>query len=573
MRLAFYRLHPIHGSLVHSVLLGALTLALALAVAGSAAAQQTVGLFQNDPEAYPGYTMYAKGGNTYLIDNAGLLVHTWVKNSNNFHPGFLRADGTLVSYDGTGFQVLDWDSNVLWSFSAAGMHHDLVPLPNGNVLVVLRGSYTNAEAIAAGRDPANLDDTLTPLLIYEVEDPGNIVWVWDSWDHLVQDFDAGENNYGVVEDHPELIDVNYFFDTTANWMHTNAISYNAQLDQIVVSPRRFSELWVIDHSTNTAEAASHSGGNSGMGGDILYRWGNPLTYRAGDASDQQLFGQHNPHWIGFGLPGAGNMLIFNNGSGSYGGPDYSTILEIVPPVSGYNYSHTPGTAYDPTAPVWTYQATPSTDFYSSYISGVQRLPNGNTLIDQGADGTVFEVTTTGQIVWTYINPVTNTGILGFEDAPAPQGPGFANSLFRATRYSLDHPAFAGRDLTPTSAVEIYNSYPDLTLRSTEGGSVTSRGEGTYAYGEGQLVTLVAEPEPGHAFIGWGVIGSAVIADPGAAHTTFVMGASDTTIQANFVDAAYIPTLPQWGAWAMMGLLMATAAITLRSRTATQRGAP
>ena len=105
---------------------------------------------------------------------------------------------------------------------------------------------------------------------------------------------------------------------------------------------------------------------------------------------------------------------------------------------------------------------------------------------------------------------------------------------------------------------------------TRTGSVTSRDEGTYSYGEGQLVTLVAEPSPGYAFTGWGIIGSAVIADPGAAHTTFVMGASESTIQANFADAASIPTLPQWGAWVMMGLLMAAAAATLRSRIATQR---
>ncbi|MGC8644373.1 MAG: hypothetical protein ACP5XB_31305, partial [Isosphaeraceae bacterium] len=60
-----------------------------------------------------------------------------------------------------------------------------------------------------------------------------------------------------------------------------------ELDQILLSVHSFSEIWIIDHGTTTAEAATHKGGRSGKGGDLLYRWGNPQAYRAGTAADQQ----------------------------------------------------------------------------------------------------------------------------------------------------------------------------------------------------------------------------------------------------------------------------------------------
>ena len=109
---------------------------------------------------------------------------------------------------------------------------------------------------------------------------GDIVWEWYVWDHLIQDYDPSQHNYGDVEEHPELIDIN-FGSYNADWIHTNSIDYNEEFDQILLSSRTFSEIWVIDHSTTTEEAAGHTGGNSGMGGDILYRWGNPHAYRAG----------------------------------------------------------------------------------------------------------------------------------------------------------------------------------------------------------------------------------------------------------------------------------------------------
>jgi len=188
-----------------------------------------------------------------------------------------------------------------------------------------------------------------------------------------------------------------------DWMHSNSIDYNPQFDQIVLSVHNFNEIWVIDHSTTTEEAAGHSGGNSGKGGDLLYRWGNPDAYRAGTSSDQKLFGQHDTAWIKPGFPGAGHILIFNNGLSRPGG-QYSSIDEIAPPVDAQgNYFLEQGSAYGPTNPNWTYKASPPSSFYAYYISGAERLKDGDTLICDGVSGKFFEVTPGGTTVWQWTN--------------------------------------------------------------------------------------------------------------------------------------------------------------------------
>src|SRR5262249_9557384 len=151
------------------------------------------------------------------------------------------------------------------------------------------------------------------------------------------------------------------------------------------------------------EAGGHSGGRGGKGGDFLYRWGNPRAYRAGTAEDQRLFGQHNPQWIAKGLNGAGHVLLFNNGD-TRPGVKYSTVDEIALPVSDGRYKSEIGKKNGPEQALWSYAAPNHPDFYSSYISGVQRLPNGNTLICSGANGVVFEITPENKIVWQYNMP-------------------------------------------------------------------------------------------------------------------------------------------------------------------------
>jgi hypothetical protein len=528
-----------------ALLLARICVALVLLTAAAAptatwAQTQTVGLIQHDEGSFEGYTLFNRmsDGDAFLIDNNGMLVNQWAMGGATVvyllpNGNLLRGTNRIVEYD--------WDGNILWDYTYSTAHHDIERLPNGNTLLISREIIQYADAIAEGRDPALLDNRLRPTIIVEIQKTGptsgTVVWEWRTWDHLIQDLDPGKPNYGVVTDHPELMDLNFAVNGDADWLHANAIAYNPDLDQIIVSLRNIKEVWVIDHSTTTAEAAGHSGGNSGMGGDILYRWGNPRAYDRGEPVDQQFFYQHDAQWIAEGLPGAGNIMAFNNGA-ARSPVEHSSIDEIIPPVNGYNYElpPEPGLPYGPTSLHWTYVADPPESFFSSFISSAQRLPNGNTLIDSGYNGTLFEVTPSGQVVWKYVNPDIPAGTLTQgETVPASSPPGWENQVFKCRRYSPDYPGLAGKDLTPIGPVELYDSTAELTLQSSRGGSVINRGEGTYTYGVGQLVTIEAAADLCYDFVDWAVeTGSASLADPTASHTTFTMEDLATTLQANFL---------------------------------------
>jgi hypothetical protein len=358
---------------------------------------------------------------TYLIDSTGTVNHSW---SSSFFPGvavWWLGDGTILRTirvgvgpggggAGGGVQKILWDGTVVWDFryNTDGVlsHHDVKSLPNGNVLLIAWETKTKAEAIAAGRDPNNVSSfgfIIDHIVEVQPSGPtsGIIVWEWHVWDHLIQDFDASKDNYGVVGDHPELVDINFVTSMKSDWMHTNSIDYNEEFDQILISVLNFNEIWVIDHSTTTEEAAGHSGGNGGKGGDLLYRWGNPQAYRAGISSDRKLFSQHDASWIKSGYPGEGDILVFNNGVGR----GYSSVDEIVPPVDDNGeYYLEPDSAYGPEIQTWIYTASPPTSFYAGHLSGAQRLVDGNTLICNGEIGKIFEVTPEGVTLWQYTNP-------------------------------------------------------------------------------------------------------------------------------------------------------------------------
>ncbi len=455
------------------------------------AQDQTVGLFYNLDGSFNGYTLFAplSYNITYLIDHDGLLVNSWESEYTPGNATYLLNDGTLLRSaslgihpifqsggSGGGMQLFDWDGSLLWDFRYSDQsvlsHHDMEALPNGNILMIAWEYKSAAEAIAAGRAPQLLPEgELWPDHIIEVQPTGpttaDIVWQWHVWDHLAQDLDPSKENYGIVEGHPELININFVEGHGPgaghpDWNHTNGIDYNGEFDQILVSVRAFSEIWVIDHSTTIEEAAGHTGGNSGKGGDILYRWGNPEAYGAGDESDQEFFGQHDAQWIDSGHPGEGNILVFNNGAGRPEG-DYSSVEEIIPPVDVYgNYQYTPGSQYGPDEQEWIYAAADPEDFYSGIISGAQRLPNGNTLICSGNQGTFFEVTPGAETLWLYVNPVTEQGPL-YQGDPIPLNPsgqGTLNMVFKVRRYAPDFEGFQGHDLIPGDPVELYPSGTD-----------------------------------------------------------------------------------------------------------------
>ena len=417
------------------------------------ATPRATGLIVHETESFEGYTLYAHTlaanntgdflhahGFVYLIDHMGRLIHTWGPNSETRLAKLLDNGNLLI----TGNREIDAEGNVVWEYPYS-QHHDILKMPNGNVLFLSRVGIPREEAINLGVNPANLlCPTLRATHIVEVRPTGptegEVVWRWSPLDHLIQDFDQGKPNYGAVDDHPERIDVNFNLvlaecdlHDRADWLHANSLDYNADLDQIMITARHFSEIWIIDHSTSIEEAAGHSGGNAGKGGDLLYRWGNPRAYRQGTAADQRLFWPHNAHWIPDGLPGAGNVLVFNNGR-EYPGFErgYSSVDEFALPVAGYTYRLDEGSAYGPNEVVWRYVANPPDSFYARAGSGAQRLPNGNTLVTHGPANQIFEVTREGKNVWEFALPRA----------------GNLHRAYRAYRYAPDYPGLRSLDLTP-----------------------------------------------------------------------------------------------------------------------------
>ena len=439
---------------------------------------QTVGVFLNTPKAFAGYTLFAPKHNTvtYLMDNAGRIVHQW---KSEYFPGqsvYLKPNGNLLhpcmtrnrSFTGGGeggrIEEYDWSGRLIWEFPYSTdkyqQHHDIAPLPNGNILMLVVEKKTYEECVAAGfgYDSRMMRDReLYPDAVVEVQpiypNGGKVVWEWHVWDHLIQDFDRTKPNYGDVAAHPESIYVNCNGrGAPAFWNHMNSIAYNAKLDQIVLSVRGCNEIWILDHSTTPQQAAGHVGGKHGKGGDLIYRWGNPAAYKRGTIREKQLVQQHDAEWIPDGCPGAGHITIFNNGYDR----GYTSIEEIVPPMDANgHYILESGKACGPEKPVWHYEAKNRTDFFSSEISGAHRLPNGNTLICSGVIGHLFEVTAAGEMVWQFVNPMARGGILAQGEVPGKDVRGHLfNAIFKVHRYAPDYPGLRGRDLTPKGVIEL-----------------------------------------------------------------------------------------------------------------------
>jgi len=422
--------------------------------------ERTVGLFENTPESYNGYTLFSSGKQSYLIDNCGFKVNEW---NSQFRPGlsvYLLSNGNLLRTGATSgpfnaggaggmFEIFDWEGNLLWSYKMANnlmhSHHDVAPLPNGNFLAITWSSMLGAEAVVNGR---LYDSEVWMENILEIEPVGeneaNIVWEWHLQDHLVQDQFPDKPNYGIISESPGKMDFNYLPTAGAinrDWTHLNAISYNEELDQIAVSSRNFSEIWVIDHSTTVDEAKTSKGGNSNKGGDFIYRYGNPQVYDNGNENDKLFSGQHNVEWIVNDSDHKGDMTVFSN----LHSPVQSAVHRWTPPYDGFNYK-LENERYGPEELSWSYVEN---NIFSPRISGAQILPNNNILICVGEKGDLIEITEKGDEVWYYVNPVH--GSLG----PVAQGASQSNnSTFRALRYSSDFEGFDGKILEPTSEIEL-----------------------------------------------------------------------------------------------------------------------
>ncbi|MCC6462349.1 MAG: aryl-sulfate sulfotransferase [Saprospiraceae bacterium] len=452
-------------------------------------AQNTVGLLSYNPsKTLDGYNLIYPHNqpNVYLLDNCGQVVHTWTDAAGS-RPGntaYLMPDGRLIKTKrpaavagnpiwtgggGATVEIRDWNNNLEWTYtlndSLHRLHHDICPTHKNTILMIAWERKTLDEMVAAGRNPATVPQgVIWPDYIIEVDiATKNIIWEWHTWDHLIQDFDATKANFGVVSDHPERVDINYVTNNgEPSWMHSNAIDYSAANDQILLSSPTFSEVWIIDHSTTTAQAASHSGGFSGRGGDLMYRWGNPLASKTGTAADQTLFFQHDPHWVEDFIDtfdtNYGKIEVFNNRAGT----DYSTFNVFDPGFDMYEWKYPmPGGKWGPAGFTVARQHPVPTKMFSTGLSSVQYMPNGNYVICSGQYGYAFEITPANEIVWEYKVPLKN-------GAAAPQGTVLAqndNQTFRLKRYPATYSAFAGKDLSQKGWIEVNpdSAFCDLLL--------------------------------------------------------------------------------------------------------------
>ena len=244
-----------------------------------------------------------------------------------------------------------------------------------------------------------------------------------------------------VSTRPDRIDLNYVLEEDVpgqpDWNHLNGVNYNAERDEIVLSSRSFSELWVIDHGTTTDEA-------KGAAGDLKFRYGNPAAY-GDDETERQLLFQHDAEWIEPGLRGEGNILVFSNGDPDE--RDFSSVEEVVPelgPNGEYVRDEANGGFSANIKRVYPKSEADDEGEFAAIVSGAQRLPNGNTLIGYGPQGRVIEVTPKGKIVWDFENPYS--ALRPF--SPRNSGAGLPidpNWFFQVSKYAPDFPGFAGRE--------------------------------------------------------------------------------------------------------------------------------
>lgn len=348
------------------------------------------GLRAWDPaRAWNGFTLFKRQAGdpvVHLINMAGDIVHQWRLPYGGVYAhlterGTLYYNGSIARQDFPGRPLqagvaleADWDGNILWEVRNPDHHHDSVRLRNGNVLLLCSRPLPEAFAarVQGGRTGTERDWGMDADYLQEVTLGGQAVWEWRSWEHL----------------DPIADGIPWPMDNRSEWGHANGIAVWPN-GNITISFRNLSQVVTVDRQT----------------GQIIWKLGSP-----------PLSGQHAPTP----LPN-GNLLIFDNGPHRFDSSfPYSRVLEI--DVASKDI-------------IWAYQEARASDFFSPRISNAQRLPNGNTLINEGWFGRFFEVTPDGDVVWEYVNPNFGPGL------PNPEGaivrPAQINPVFRAYRYSTE----------------------------------------------------------------------------------------------------------------------------------------
>tara|TARA_R100001369_G_scaffold54024_2_gene80876 strand:+ start:1670 stop:2941 length:1272 start_codon:yes stop_codon:yes gene_type:complete len=332
----------------------------------------------------------------FLIDHDGDTLFEWDMDGDNLgNDAKLYSDGSLVTtikvnnpsinFGGYGgqFRKINADQTVAWEVSYSSStyiaHHDVNYLSNGNIIFPVWEEVSSSEAADMGFS-GNFD--IYPDAIIEMNPlTQEVVWEWHTKDHIVQDYDSSKANYGVVADNPNKIDINYNNDQTdGDITHFNGITLDETNDLIYVTVNFYSEVWVIDHSTTSQEAATSAGGNYGLGGDLVYRFGNPLAYD--NVGEVTLNRVHYPN-----LFDGNKMLVFANNK--YDGQSAVVEYELNPP-----YLLVAGQDNEPSI---TWEFTDS-DLYSNGLGSGVRMSNGNTLISEGT-GTLWEVSASGEVLW------------------------------------------------------------------------------------------------------------------------------------------------------------------------------
>ncbi|MEJ2647654.1 MAG: aryl-sulfate sulfotransferase [Sedimentisphaerales bacterium] len=347
-------------------------------------------------KAYNGFTLFTPTSSTVarLIDMQGRFVQCWETPWQPGAHGQLLENGNLlyaakddsapfaVDFNGAGGIIVeyDWDGKEVWKYEDEFMHHDIQRLPNGNTMVVRWVAVPDdiAEKIEGGVPGTERKGVIWGECLHEVDPKGKVVWEWIAHDHL---------------------DVKAFpicpLCGRHEWLHVNALDVLPN-DDVMISCHTQSKLIIIDKKTKKVKWES--------------------------AKDIRLAHQHDPTTLE-----NGNILVFDNGLHRKNSLIPCTRVLEIDKVSN--------------SIVWEYMETNPCTFYGGFISGAQRLPNGNTLICVGPKGRFFEVTKEGEVVWEYINPFfdINVGI------PAR---GRHNMVFRAHRYGLDYPGLKGKRLNP-----------------------------------------------------------------------------------------------------------------------------
>jgi hypothetical protein len=361
------------------------------------------------------YTLYAPrdGSVAYLIDTNSNQYHSWTfltTKKTKYSTHLTKGDTLVRAYKPTantwnvgpchgGFQKVLWDGTVAWDYTyysngSYSPHHDILPMPNGNLMIICLESKSSTQSTQAGCTSAI---TLYAESLLELKPTGTnsavIVWEWHLWDHLCQNTSSSYPHYVTsFVNNPQMLNINYTTTgTNSDRWHMNGIDYNEELDQITMSMHFMNQVFVIDHSTTTAEAAGHTGGNSGMGGDFLYRWGNPASYGASGSTNFDVV--HDAHWVPSDNPLYPNYLVGYNNDGPTG--SITTVDIWSPPYNGYNYTIVPGSAYGPT----TYNYRYTSVFHATNEGNSQQLPNGNMMVNN-AFGSIYEVNSAGTTLWT-----------------------------------------------------------------------------------------------------------------------------------------------------------------------------